>query len=273
MNAKRRLCSLLVALAIAAPAMATINDPIDLWKADENTGTAAADNGSSPHAGTLTNGATWSAPGKLGASAFSLDGTNDFIDCGSFAPPSTISVGLWIKQSSAATKVIVSQFTDTNGGFNAGAYFDQFLVNSDGSLQANIFTSSASLIYIGRTSPAAGVAANTWTHVCFTYDGGTASSGVKIYINGAAVDNANSTAGSFGGPNTASLPFRIGTRFVSNAAASPFNGSIDDIRVYNRVLSAAEVSALYQFPISCRAYYLRQQVQLLRGEPCFALAP
>lgn len=71
----------------------------------------------------------------------------------------------------------------------------QFIQDTGGVVYARIFNNTA--VYVGRSAPAGTVVANQTAVFSFTYDGGTSSSGVKIYKNGVQVDNANSQAGSF----------------------------------------------------------------------------
>src|SRR5262249_48304527 len=78
-----------------------------------------------------------------------------------------------------------------------------------------------------------------WTHVAATYD--PAAHVVKLYANGAEVASASgyTLAGANGGP------LRIG---ASGTCPDHFPGNIDDVRIYRRVLSAAEIAALNPFP-------------------------
>jgi hypothetical protein len=85
---------------------------------------------------------------------------------------------------------------------------------------------------------------NTWSHVAVTYTTAAAGSTLRLYVNGALVrtvtgTNQNIVAGT--------QPLRIGN---SNASISEgFNGLIDEVRIYNRALSAAEISADMTAPI------------------------
>ena len=94
-----------------------------------------------------------------------------------------------------------------------------------------------SLNNINLSSTASSVPYNTWTHLCVTID----NSGVAIiYING--IQNASKTIGLPSSINNV-YPFTIGNR--ANATDRTFDGKIDDIRIYNRVLSAEEIKILY----------------------------
>lgn len=81
---------------------------------------------------------------------------------------------------------------------------------------------------------------NTWQHVFVTYDGSQKATGVKIYVDGKAVD-AKADRDSLDGPTTTDVPLQLGRR----ASGFEFNkGAVDDVLVYNRLLSAEEVAEL-----------------------------
>ena len=81
---------------------------------------------------------------------------------------------------------------------------------------------------------------DTWYHIVGILDRGTGKG--KVYVNG--VEDAEGALG----PNPLSNDAitRIGCR--QNASDCPFNGVIDDVRIYNRALSGSEVSELYAIP-------------------------
>ena len=75
---------------------------------------------------------------------------------------------------------------------------------------------------------------DTWNHVGFTYEGGT----ITAYWNGSQVDQDVASRGSIDYGNGATLTFgKVHTRW--------FNGLLDDIRLYDRVLAPSEVQGLY----------------------------
>ena len=82
--------------------------------------------------------------------------------------------------------------------------------------------------------------ANVFTHLAFTYDGSGKAAGLKLYVNGVAVKVAVKTDGLTGTIKT-DAPFSIGRR---GGAGAPFTGRIDDLRIHERSLSAAEVASL-----------------------------
>ena len=75
---------------------------------------------------------------------------------------------------------------------------------------------------------------NTWTHLALTYNGST----LTLYRNGVAVANSN-VSGTLS-PTTLNLQIG-GSQF-----GEYFKGLIDEVRIYNRALTATEIQAIYQ---------------------------
>jgi hypothetical protein len=85
-------------------------------------------------------------------------------------------------------------------------------------------------------------ALNTWYHVAATYDGAN----VVLYVNGSVVSTTSYTTGiGINHYDDAGNQFMFGN-YGSNSTLQTFQGTIDDIRYYNRALSAAEIAALYK---------------------------
>mgnify|MGYP001980151636 CR=1 FL=1 len=74
------------------------------------------------------------------------------------------------------------------------------------------------------------------------WDGGAAGAGASIYVDGQEVTNSR-TDGTGTLLSDAANTFNIGSRGGTDAF---FNGLIDDVRIYDRALSAEEIQALYQ---------------------------
>ncbi|QMW01609.1 LamG domain-containing protein [Spirosoma foliorum] len=94
-----------------------------------------------------------------------------------------------------------------------------------------------------------------WTHVVFKYDG--SSSTIDIYANGSVVSNSRYRQRGTTGPLVFPTPSQVligafpnvNSGFASSANQvwqGLFNGSIDEVRVYNKALSDTDVSSLYQ---------------------------
>jgi hypothetical protein len=85
-----------------------------------------------------------------------------------------------------------------------------------------------------------GTYTNSWIHVVVTYDGGTE----RYYLNGQLIYNwPHAASPLFINPSVLSIGARV-VNASTNDIREYFSGSIDELRIYNRALSAAEVSAL-----------------------------
>lgn len=80
---------------------------------------------------------------------------------------------------------------------------------------------------------------NQWQHFFVTYDGSGKLGGVKIYINGIS-SPLTAKINSLKGTTKANVPLTVGRR----TPGAPFNGLVDDLRIYNRSLSGSEVAIL-----------------------------
>ncbi len=85
------------------------------------------------------------------------------------------------------------------------------------------------------------------THVTLSYS----SSGAKFYYNG-VLQAGHYTQGSFAGTlHYSSDPLRIGHyKFVNESLGAFYDGLIDELRIWNRVLSASEIASNYQSPLN-----------------------
>lgn len=207
------------------------------WTFEEGAGTTTADKTGNGITGTLTNGPTWSA-GKFGK-GISFDGTDDYA---SIASPATLrnqdfTIGFWVKpgtqdnsiismldfaHESAQGWVIQSEDATTN------KYY-YFTYRSGGGYQpAGGFGAGIGIQYTS----------DVWQYITYTKRGTT----VKGYKNGVEV---------FTPADAASATVTYGTTenlFIGacvSQAARNMTGEIDDVRIYNRALSAQEISNLY----------------------------
>ena len=80
---------------------------------------------------------------------------------------------------------------------------------------------------------------NTWTHLAATYDGAT----VRLYVNGAQVSSRAQT----GQIAISTNPLQIGGDSIYGQY---FPGNIDEVRVYNRALSTAEIQHDMDSPVT-----------------------
>ncbi len=88
------------------------------------------------------------------------------------------------------------------------------------------------------------LAENKWQHVAVVYDGSSKATGMKIYIDGKLVGN-KVEQDSLKDSIATDTPFKIGSR----SQGGNYNGELDELRIYDRALSEAEVQRLGGDPI------------------------
>jgi len=112
----------------------------------------------------------------------------------------------------------------------------ELALNPSDQLVCNLYTSG--VIYIGRTTAALTSLENTWVHLAVTYSGGETNASVKLYVNGAQADTADSSAGSYTGMPSSSVTVTLGSLDTS---LRWLGGYIERCTVYNKELSLAEI--------------------------------
>ena len=184
---------------------------------EEGTGGTVADGSGNANSGTIS-GATWTTSGKYGK-ALTFDGVNDRIAVSSSSSlqlTAGVTLSAWVKPAAAfGYKLALGQ---------AGV--------SD--LTYGLYSSLPSPLPSARahgsaTSGATPVPLNQWSHLAMTYDGAM----LRLYVGGTqAAQYAMSVA------PTSSGALSIGGHL---SPAQWFNGALDEVRVYNRALTAQEV--------------------------------
>lgn len=224
---------------------ATISRPpsnlglVGYWSMDEGSGSVANDSSGNGDFGSVS-GATW-ANGKRGKS-LNFDGTDDYLDLSNkgLGDPNNfggtngkVSISLWLKPT-RSTGVVYDTILRRIGGMHYMA------IVGDGSnrfIRLMVWNEVASANYWPDSIST--IPVDTWTHVVFILEAGV---GYSFYING-VLDRSESVPGLVIG-NYGSSDSAFGAKLDSGA--SFFKGQIDDVRLYNRVLTAAEVSAMYK---------------------------
>ena len=189
------------------------------------------------HNGTLTNGATYGT-GVINQ-GFNLDGVNDYVDLGNnlnFDGSTPFSFNMWINPSPLKNTVLISK---QEGDSTYKGYRIFTTINGRIGLSLISDYSTNDLLYV-RTDPYT-LSTEVFSMITVTYDGSKNTSGVNIYLNGASVSFGvltNNLTGS--ASNTASAT--IGSQVsISNY----FAGVQDEVGVWDRELTASEVTELY----------------------------
>ena len=88
------------------------------------------------------------------------------------------------------------------------------------------------------------LSADQWHHVAVTYDGSMKAAGVSLYVDG-QLQEKTVEQDSLKGKFKSGAPFKLGAR----SEAARFQGEVDDLRIYQRVVPASEIDALKQDPV------------------------
>ncbi len=217
-------------ISIGAPSNKYLSDGlVGYWKLNENTGTSTTDYSGNGLTGTYTNTPGW-ATGKFGAGSTFSNSTN-YISIGdqSSLELTTFTISGWFYRTGTCGTFeycsIVSKGKDNTIGYNVA------FVNNGG-YKARLTLNDTQRIE-GTTS----ISTNTWYFVTASIDGITA----RIYVNGVLENEVAQTQV----PIYSTEVFKIGNSNFNNDL--PGEGTIDDVRVYNRVLSPGEVRQLYNW--------------------------
>jgi hypothetical protein len=204
------------------------------WATGKMTDTSGQGN-----TGSLVSMSTTTSPvtGKIGQ-ALQFNGSNSYISASASASlnnMSAITISAWIKPTAVngttPPRILAKR---TNGGTG---WWD-FGVDGSSTLFFDVNYSSTNLARNSATT----VPLNKWTHVVVAWTGSSSASSIKLYINGAEVSYGATTDGAGSRLSDSAYDVVVGNW---KSADRPFNGTLDDVRVYNRALSASEVQQLY----------------------------
>jgi hypothetical protein len=198
-------------------------DNMELW-IYYTTPSGALDRSGSGNHGSITGAGR--VAGKVGQ-GMQFDGATSLVNLGAsaitnFANP--MSTCAWVRSSSVAsdqTIVVNSYNNDINNAFNF------YIANSEIN-----FTHASGGVYTGAAKTS-GLTKNSWAHFCATWSGGT----TKLYKDGIEMTALT------GDPSYMNDENLIGSRV--GIFDRVWNGTLDDVRIYSRALTGAEVKKIY----------------------------
>jgi hypothetical protein len=210
------------------------------WLMNEGAGLKVNDLSGNRNTGTLTSGPTWKA-GKFGP-AVNFDGTDDYIPIADNPPLTSVADGsftisCWAKildVSPGSGRILVNRDNTSNTGAEG---------NRSVSLHIDLSGNAKLFLYPVSTSVTSSITSffndGRFHHYVGIRD--LLSSKVYLYVDGILAANSTDLSSNI---NTALEPWVIG-RGNTQSASGAFNGPIDDVRIWNRSLSASEVQQLY----------------------------
>jgi prepilin-type N-terminal cleavage/methylation domain-containing protein len=200
---------------------------VGYWTFDEGAGTVAYDYSGSNATGSFSGSAPYFAAGKIGAWA---SNTANGVTQGAtipgqamFAMP-TFTVIAWENFSAVNVFMADGMSVTACGGSFEGWYW----------ISGNFFYCNGSNVgtNVGYTFPSL----NTWHQLAITF---VSNGSANIFIDGSPSTSAAVGSITYGAPPT---NIRLGSQSNGGNGST---GSIDDVRIYNRALSAAEIQAIY----------------------------
>jgi len=205
---------------------------IGSWHFNEGSGTGAQDSSGNYNYGTLVNSPTWTAAGscKFG-NCLSFDGWDDYVsvpDSSLWNLKDDFSISMWVRHTGVGQAYISQGQNDANSW--------QLLVGGGGNLRFVVYSGGGIVLNYELSNE--GQNDGFWHLVTYVHT----SSAHYMYVDGVyRAPNVDQTIGNptydFSGP----------LYFGRTPWTSPYylNGSLDEIRIYNRALSVSEISDLY----------------------------
>jgi hypothetical protein len=225
----------------------TVGQPVGWWKLDEGSGTTAYDSSGNDYDANIYGNPVWKTGSPHGGSGYlDFDGTGDYTDANYISGnniqlPDLYTVTLWFKsEGGTGNRDMFSAY-----GINAGhgillelrgddnpagriRYIHRSPVQGTGTYNESLYTP-------------AGYNDNQWHHIAVQ----RATNGRYIYIDGEQVLYNTDPRGGF------DLPLGVMVGALKPSSLERFwNGGIDDVRIYNRVLTQTEIKEVMRSPIA-----------------------
>jgi hypothetical protein len=203
------------------------------WPFGEGSGTTTADGSGNGYDGTLVNGPAWTVEDAL-----DFDGVDDYVDVGGLdVAGEAITITAWFYATDLANCGsrdcrLISKVTSVS---EQGHYFmvSTIAAGATTRLRFRLKTGNTTTTLIATTG---NLVENQWIHVAAVYDGAT----MTLYQDGTPVGSRTKTGTIATNPT---IPVWIGGN-PSGATHRPWNGSIDDTRIYNRALTPQQIQTL-----------------------------
>ncbi len=217
--------SLVLSILVLSMSGAAWADLIGHWTLNEGSGATAYDASGNGNNGSINGNPKW-VVGHLGG-ALEFDGSDDYVDCGT-NPSLNLTkwtVSFWLR---------VNENKNYNGfvikGLDAAENYE-VLGFADGSFHFPIAFADGSRTYV-NTSPGV-IVPGEWAHFAYSYD---STEGRRLYKNGSLIFSDSESKI----PRSSTASLTIGNE---QPMSRYVNGAMDDVRIYNHVLTEPEILA------------------------------
>jgi hypothetical protein len=182
------------------------------------------------------------------SSSITFNGSGSYVDLGSanaVMPDSAVTIEAWINPAAFATNVWQNSIVNKDGW---GSGEEGFALRCGGNgvlsfvICARTFASTTSLSWREVKSPTGSIPLNTWSHVAGVFDGDT----LRCYVNGVQKATFGFTGMIKWVSATSLYDLMIGRcpqGLTTSSENRYFNGNIDEVRIWERALSASELQA------------------------------
>ncbi len=203
------------------------------WGFDEGTGTTARDSSEHNLPLTLSGGATWAA-GHSGGTAIANAGAGGATRTGWTSLSNPVTIMGWAKPLDLTAGTSRPLFgiwsgTDSSTSTEIALWAQRGDFSTANVLQGNVRIGGG-LATANHTA----LALNTWVHLALSFDG----SSIHLFRDGVEVSTVANTGSITGGT------------FNFLAVPSPANAQVDDVRVFNAALSAAQITDFMGDPVA-----------------------
>jgi len=196
------------------------------WRFDEGTGTIAVDSSGNGNNGTIS-GATW-VNGRYGE-ALSFNGATDGVQCGPLSITGSYAISAWIKADPTGNAGLVTILCNYLSPFQGMGLF-----LNNGKVALRLYYGTGFTEVVGMVDLRDG----TWHFLVGVCNSTAVGANLTVYVDGAI---AGTQATAF-----TSSPSSANTFIGQYGNGLWFKGVIDEVQVFNRVLSAPEIQADFQ---------------------------
>jgi hypothetical protein len=203
------------------------------WKLDDGSGTTTIDSSGNGNTGTFVGSPTWIA-GHIGTGALSFSGSGQYVKVpsnSSLNASTSVTVSGWFKSTNTGWNAIVARITP-------GPPYPGYWLTTEGTDKLCFIVGSTGFTFYNVCQSSSPYNDGNWHLAVGVFDGTTQ----YVYLDG--VEVASGTAASGKNISNTTSDLWIG----NDATTDPMHGSIDDVRMYNRALTATDVAELYAYP-------------------------